>query len=254
MIKKLGFIALMLLGLLILGVFLFAKDVDITLSENQVQAAIDKQINADPIRSRGIELTLNSAAIDFKANNTAAIVVDFLADGFGYTGSISGNLESGIRYDAPEIFLNNIVPIEMSLILDQETDGKLQDIKNVTSDYLKRQKEQMLSEEAKQSMDNIVGRNEESLKKFALESTYKFFETLPIYDLNDTGVKGSLASLALKNVKFTETEAIITLSPVQALIKILTFCSFLVLSIWSFFGFYIPGRRSKLDTEVPESR
>ena len=78
----------------------------------------------------------------------------------------------------------------------------------------------MLSEEAKQSLDNIIGRNTENLNEIATSVTYKFFETLPIYNLNDAGLKGSVASLALKEVRFNEDAAVITLSPAQAIIKI----------------------------------
>ena len=245
MFKKIGLLVLIVLGLTILGVFLFAKDVDVKLTEDQVNAAINQKIINGPIRSRGVELTVKSATVDFKANNTAALSIDFLADGFGYKGNMRGDFATGIRYDAPEIFLDNIVPVQMELGVDAETEGKLQDIKNVASDLLERQKRDMLSDKAKESLDNIVGSNEDVLKEFAIKATYGFFETLPVYDLNDLGVKGSLASLALKDVSFTEHDAIISLSPVQALIKILSFCAISLLTLWYLLGFYIPKRRVK---------
>jgi len=245
MLKKVSITTLILFGLATLGVFLFAKDVDFVLTESTVQAAIDKKIDAGPIRSRGIELTLNSAIIDFKANDTAEIKVDFMADGFGYSGNMLGDFASGIRYKEPEIFLNNIVPIKVEISTESGTGSKIQDVKNVATDFLKRQRQEMLSEDAKQSLDNIVGRNEEALKDFAITATYKFFETLPIYNLNNAGIKGSLASLALKDVRFTDSSAIITLSPVQALIKILSFVGLVLLILWYVSGFYIPRRDEK---------
>ena len=102
----------------------------------------------------------------------------------------------------------------------------------------------MLSEEAKQSLDNIIGRNTENLNEIATSVTYKFFETLPIYNLNDAGLKGSVASLALKEVRFNEDAAVITLSPAQAIIKILSFIGAILLIAWTFLGFYIPRRKN----------
>lgn len=234
-----------LFGLAIVWVLLFAKTIDVTISENQAQAAIDKKIDAGPVRSRGVELTVNSATIDFKANNTAEITVDFLADGYGYSGEVVGNFASGIRYDEPRVFLDNIVPLDIELTADSETSQKIQDVKNVATDFLTRQREQMLSEEAKESLDNIIGRNAENLNEIATSVTYKFFETLPIYNLNDAGIKGSLASLALKEVRFTESSAVITLSPAQALLKILSFIGSVLLVAWMVFGFYIPSQKEK---------
>lgn len=227
-----------------LGSF-FVETINVTVTESQAQAAIDRKMDAGPIQSRGVELTLNSAAIDFRANDTAEITVDFIADGYGYSGEVVGNFASGIRYDEPRVYLDNIVPLNIELSADSETTQKIQDVKNVATDFLTRQREQMLSEEAKESLDNIVGRNAENLNEIATSVAYKFFETLPIYNLNDAGIKGSLASLALKEVRFSEDAAIITLSPAQALLKILTFVGLVFLTAWMFFGFYIPRQREK---------
>lgn len=246
MLKKIWIATLILFGLAALGVFLFAKDIEVVLTESTVQAAVDKKIDAGPIRSRGIELTLNSAIIDFKANDTAEIKVDFMADGFGYSGNILGDFASGIRYIEPEIFLNNIVPMKVEVSTDSRTENKIQDVKNVATDFLKRKRQEMLSEDAKQSLDSIVGRNEEAIKDFAITATYNFFESLPLYNLKNAGIKGSLASLALKDVRFTDSSAIITLSPVQALIKILSFVGLLLLILWRVSGFYIPRRDEKM--------
>lgn len=236
MMKKIGILAILIFGLAILGIILFAKDFNVEISESRAQAAIDSKISKGVIRSRGIELVIRSAIIDFKSNDTAAVTVDFSAAGFGYAGDIEGDFATGLRYDAPQIFLENIVPVKMELAFDDKTENKIQDIKNVGSDFLRRQKKKMLSENAKGSLENILSRNETAVKDFAAESTYKFFETLPLYNLNEAGLQSSLVSMALKDVKFTENSAVITLSPVQALLKILTFIGTLLLVITYVFG------------------
>ena len=245
MLKKIFVPIFLLLGLAVVGVLLFAGDIDVTITEQQVQAKIDEQIAEGPIQSRGIELTINSARIDFKASDAAEIVADITADGFGYSGTMAGTFLSGIRYDQPEIFLDNILTSSIELAADAETEGRLQDVKNVASDFLTRQRDAMLSDEAKESFENIVGRNEDTIKDVVAAGAYKFFETLPVYDLNEAGIKGSLASLALKDVRFTETSAIVTLSPVQALIKILSFIGVTLLVLWACIGFYLPTQRKK---------
>lgn len=238
----------MLLALGIAGIFLFAKDIDVLISEEQVQAAIDNRIAQGAVKSRGISLTLKSASVDFRSNNTAEIKADFDADGYGYSGNMNGIFATGLRYKEPEIFLADINPIEMKVSASEETNSKLEDVKNVATDFLKRQREEMLSDKAKNSLDKVIDRNEEKAKEMATKATYAFFESLPIYDLRESGAAGSLASLALKDVQFDETNAIVTLSPVKALIKILTFIALFLFGIWSFLGFVLPNQLYNLSS------
>ena len=95
----------------------------------------------------------------------------------------------------------------------------------------------MLSDEAKKSLDNIVGRKADVVKDLTVEATYAFFENLPIYDLNDAGLKGSIAAMALKNVEFTETEAIVTLSPSKFIARVVSaVLTFLAILLFLFGG------------------
>ncbi len=238
--KKFFIVILAIFVAAIAYVFLFVKDIDVKILETTVQDAVSKKILNGPIRSRGIKLTINTAKVDFQANNTASVNIDFSAEGYGYSGGMEGNFSTGLRYDEPIFYLANLAPVGIKMNLDSETQGKLKDVKNVATDFLKRQRNQMLTEEAKQSLDNILDRNQENIKNFAIASTYKFFETLPIYNLNDAGLKGSIASLALTDVRFTEDAAIVTLSPSLAIVKILSFCFFIALMtllLLSFLGF-----------------
>lgn len=231
-------------------VLMFVKDVDVEISEIMVQEAVAEQISDGPIRSRGVTLIIKSAEIDFKANNTASVNIDFDADGYGYSVGMVGSFSTGLRYDEPVIYLADLSPVGIEMKFDSETQGKLNDVKNVATDFLKRQRKQMLSEEAKQSLDNILGRNQDKLKDLVVTSTYKFFETLPIYNLNDAGLKGSIASLALKDVKFTEDAAIVTLSPSMAIIKILSFLFSIIictLFLLLYLGFPFIGIATKMN-------
>ena len=234
--KKIILIVSAIFGLAIAWVLLFSESFDIVITEEQAQAEIDEQIAAGPVESLGIELNVKSASIDFKANNTAELDVDFIADGFGYSGEVEGVFGSGIRYKTPEVFLDNIEPVEVKLTTDPDTAEEIQDVKNVARDFLARQRDKMLSEDAQGSLDRIVDRNTDRISQLATRVTYKFFESLPIYDLNDAGIKGSLASLALEDVRFNENSAIVTLSPKQALLKILAFLAIVCISVFMVFG------------------
>jgi len=252
-VKKIGFIAAFLAIVSFLGVIFFAKDFDVEITEQTVQQAIKAKIADGPIESRGVSLTLNNATVDFQSNNTASIVVDFAANGYGYAGRIDGNIATGLRYDAPKIYLADIDPGSLNTEFDPETEGKLNDLKNVASDFLQRQKKEMLSDEARQSLDNIVGRNEDKMAEYSAKAVDWFFTTIPVYDLNDAGIAGSLASLALKDVRFTDTAAVVTLSPSQAIFKILSFI-FTALAVFAFIWLYVFGVPSGIPGEIDDEK
>jgi len=220
--KKIGLVLAVLFGALFVATFFFGKDFEVHISEASAQKMIDGSMTSDTMSSLGVKLDIESATIDFKANNTAAVDVKFMASGFGYSGEAQGEFATGIDYRQPKIYLANLAPVDMTLDLDKDSQGKVDDVTNVAKDFLQRQRDKMLSEDAKQSLDNIVGRNQEKIKELAVTATYKFFENLPIYDLTDAGLKGSIAAMALKEVRFTETEAIVTLSPSRVIVRVLT--------------------------------
>ena len=76
MFKRILFVVLALLLLAIVGIFLFAKDFTVQVSEETAQKAIDAQIAKGPIKNLGLEITLKRAKIDFRDDNTTAIITE----------------------------------------------------------------------------------------------------------------------------------------------------------------------------------
>ena len=121
----------------------------------------------------------------------------------------------------------------------------MEDIKTVVADYLKRKQNEMLTEKAKTALGDLAQGQTEKLKAAATEMTYRYFEILPVYNLHDAGIVGSLANLALKDVQFTEDSAIVTLSPVKALLKILSFIAVFLLFSGGLWIYLVPDLRRK---------
>ena len=242
--KIFPFAAIAIFIICIAGSVLFLKDFDVEISEADVQQAIQSELDRGPISSRGVTLTVNAAQVSFTQTEGARISVDLEAEGYGYAGTIKGDFASQIRYDAPKFYLANLTPITFETAFDTKTQEKIDDLSNIAKDFLKRQKDDMLTEKAKESLDRVVGDNKSKLQELGEEAVYRFFETTPIYDLKKAGLKGSAASLALKDVRFEPGKAVVTLSPLQAILKVLSFLGFLLLlslGVW----FYIFGFRQK---------
>ena len=246
MLKKILIALAAILAIAMAGIYIFADDFDLTLSEAQVQSAIDQKLAQGDIKHLGMTISPKAAQIDFKADNTAQIAIDFGVSGFGQGANMGGRLTSGLRYESPRRYLGQLDASDLKFKLDADSEQKAGDIKNVATDFLKRKRDEMLSDEAKESFDRLIGADDEKVKAASSKAVQWFLSSVPVYDLNDAGYKGSLASLALKDVRFTEDSAIVTLSPRQAVIKILLFLGAVLLSILGFLVYSIlqglPGR------------
>ncbi len=229
MLKKILIALVAIVVIVMAGIYILADDFDLTLSEAEVQTAIDRKLAQGDIKHLGVTLGPNAAQIDFKANNTAQIEVDFDVNGFGHGANMGGRLTSGLAYDSPRLYLGQLDASDITFKLDPDLEQKTGDIKNVATDFFKRKRDEMLSDEAKESFDRLIGADDDKVKAASAKAVQWFLSTVPIYDLNDAGYKGSIASLALKDVRFTEDSAIVTLSPRQAVVKILIFLGGLLL-------------------------
>ena len=214
--KKLFKLLAVLFSLAIAGIFLFVEDFEVSLTEAQVQSAIDNKISEGPTKYLGVELTLNQANVDFTADNKARINVNMDVDGLGFSTRISGVLGSGLRYESPNLYLSDLDYSELSFDMSTADSQSLSDLKSVAADFLRRQQEDGSNPNAPSETDY-----EAQAERYAREAVLWFFKSIPIYDLNDSGAAGSIASLALKDVLFTEDKAIVTLSPRLAVFKIL---------------------------------
>jgi len=221
MLKKILLGILFVLVLSAIGIVLFAKDFEVKISEKTAQDAINTQIEADPIHKFGVQIKLKEANVDFRSDNTLKFSAELETDAFGYKHKIDGIFQSGLSYKSPRIYLNSISPVSVNIQVDEETSEELNEIKSAARKFLQRQKDRAQKEDTKAALGNVIGKNDDAFQETIIKASYGFFEFVPLYNLNNAGYKGSLASLALKDVYFTDDYAVVTLSPVQALLKIL---------------------------------
>jgi hypothetical protein len=241
MFKKLILGLVLFLGLCALGIILFAKDFEVKITEEMAQQAIDAQIQAGPLRSLGIEVTLKSAKVNFLADNTMKFAADMETNTLGYKHQVDGVFKSGISYRSPRLYLNNISPAKINIETDDETREELDELKSTARKFLKRQIDNRSSEKKKEALNNRLKANSAEAQKTVERATYAVFERVPIYNLNNAGYKGSLASLALKDVQFEQGHAIVTLSPVQALLRTLAILGVILLMLTFAVGHFVIG-------------
>ena len=236
MLKKVLIGILFILALCAIGIVLFAKDFEVKISEETAQDAINAQIKAGPVKKLGVKIELKTAEVDFRPDNTMKISAEFGTETLGYGHKVDGIFQSGISYRSPRLYLDNISAVKVNVQSDKETKEELGEIKSAARKFLQRQMDSAKSEDTKAVYDKVIGVNEDAFQENIVKATYVFFEFIPLYNLNNAGYKGALASLALKDVHFTDDYAVVTLSPVQALLKILAIIGFLLLVITNYIG------------------
>jgi len=236
MLKKITLGIFIYLALCAAGILLFAKDFEIKVTEKMAQDAIDAQIKAGPMQSLGVSVSLKDAKIDFLADNTMKFSADMETTALGYTHQVDGVFQSGITYRTPRLYLANLSPVEINIETDDDTKSELDELKSSARRFLLHQRDTIKSEDNKEVLDKIIGANSDEFQKTITTATYALFEKIPIYNLNNAGYKGSLASLALKDVRFSDGHATVTLSPVQALLRLLAIIGAILLVLGWFLG------------------
>lgn len=223
MIKKI-FLAIIILILLLMGaVFLFAKDIEISVSEDEAQQAINEFLAAGEHQYKRMRISPEYISINFQAGNRAQIECDIDLEIQNYPGQFIGKFSSSVEYRRPRLYLSKLELLEGGFSTDKETQSELHDLKKSALDILNRQR----------NGENIKTDNTIFLEGIVVSATKAFFERIPIYDIRDSGKAGFAASLALKDVRFTEDTAIIILSPVTALLRMLAILgSILLVLTW----------------------
>ena len=228
MFKKIAAAIITTILILMGAVFLFADDIEITVSELEAQGAIDEYLSANKPENLGISFSPKNVSIDFKTNNTAQIKSDMLIDGHGYTGQFEGTFATGVDYRVSRLYLDDLRLIEGGFQTDETTQTELKEIKNSTVNFIERIRK---NDAEYDSQIGLERSSNDFIDDLIMKSTKYVIESIPIFDLMASGKTGMAASLALKDVKFTEDTAIITFSPVTALLRILMIVGMVCLAI-----------------------
>ncbi|MGB6231757.1 MAG: hypothetical protein WBF53_16700 [Litorimonas sp.] len=235
--KRPKFLSRVLLGLAILfglalaALYFVMDEVEVRIDQATAQAALDANVSDGPVQRFGATLTPRTLDISFSGDGRVGLAADIDLEGLNRTGRLQGDFQSGIRYSDGRFYLDDIAPVEMNVDLDPDTQGELSDMAQLLRDRLARERNAVADEAAKNAMDRVVSRNEARVKDLGANAVQAFFGSIPLYDLRDAGTAGSVARLALSDVRFEQGVAIVTLSPQLAAARIVSFIGMIALMI-----------------------
>lgn len=238
MFKKIA-AAIIAITLVLMGaVYLFAEDVEITISESEAQASINAYLVTHKPENFGVRLSPEYVSIDFKSNNTAEVSSDMAIDGYGFSGRFDGIFATGIDYRFPRLYLDDLRLIDGGFQTDEENLSALKDLRKSAIELVER------TRRSDADIDAKIGSGKNSdvfVEEMRLNAVHSFFNSIPIFDLKASDKAGMAASLAMKDVKFTEDTAILTFSPVTAILRILTALGVILLLILWILGPQVIG-------------
>ncbi|NNE89253.1 MAG: hypothetical protein HKN27_14355 [Silicimonas sp.] len=215
----------------------FVPDFDVRIPEKTVRNAISERIPQTYGDPNGIEAYIASAEIDFLEEGEKGMVrleTDVDLSGFGLKGSGSAKTTTGVRYANGAFYLSDLTLDDFELKPSLGTRAKLLAWKKVLDTFLDEAAADIRTREGEAAFSEFETRRR-MFGPIVLEAIDERLGTIPVYRL-EGGPAQYAIFLALKDVYFTETEVVATLSAAQAILKIstgLTVLLCLALLAWS---------------------
>ncbi len=217
-----------LLGLLLalgLALYFLVQPVTVSVTDAQAKAALQSQLGQTQQAAFGLgEITPHRLDPSFSAERGVTLETELGLSAVGRNVTVEGHVHGRIRYKAPYIYLSNIDTSDMRIGGEDpgQTRSRFNDIMEIAKDKVQRERNEM-SPEARDAIDRLIGEDAEGLPSATAKAVTTVISWVPIYDLRDAGLGGSVVALALQDVQFKDGSAVLTLSARTALLRILTF-------------------------------
>ena len=206
-----------------LAILLFVPDFEVVITEEEVRDRIE---DALPVRSgsQEIELTVTDAAIDFRRSGEKgqiALSGEVRLSGFGMAATSEVDTITAVRYESGSFYLSDLRLDDLSLTPTLATRAKIAALKAAWQPIIDQFVEEVRATNGDDSFEEARAEFQRTLIPLVRQAMDDALGTIPVFRLQGDAAKGA-ARLILKDISFTDTEAIAILSPAQAMIKIAT--------------------------------
>lgn len=206
-----------------LAIVLFVPDFEIVIDESEVRDRIE---DALPVTSgtEEIELKVTDARVDFidtGEKGQVALYGEVRISGFGLAATSEVDTVTAVRYEDGSFFLSDLRLDDLSLTPTLATRAKIAALKKAWQPIIDQFAEEMNSADSEMSFEEAKAELQRSLIPLVRQAMDDALGQIPVYRLEGDARKGA-ARLILKDISFTDRQAIAILSPAQAMIKIAT--------------------------------
>jgi hypothetical protein len=215
--KKIAIISSILAVLILLFAIFGKNEYQINIAEDAAQKAIGAKLPM-LIDKNLVKINIGKVEIDFLSSNKVQLDVAYDASIAGVKGSGAALVTSGIRYNNGEFFLNDFSVGDVAYVVAEKE--KYEAIKKATNGLIGKLKAKVVDPddlEGNQEFESLKTKQIAILKQHILEKINEKIKSTPIYSLNGKDFKQSIASMALKEIIFSEDKVTATLSVSQFL-------------------------------------
>ncbi len=196
-------------------------DFEVVIPESDARDHLE---DALPVRSGSdeIELTLTDARIDFRGTGDkgqVALYGEVKLSGFSLAATTEVDTVTAIRYEDGAFYLTDLRLDDLTLTPTLATRAKIAALKKAWQPFIDRFKAELETSNSEMSFEEMKAEFQRSLIPLVRQAMDEALATTPVYRLQGDAAQGA-ARLILKDISFTNSEAVAVLSPAQAMIKI----------------------------------
>lgn len=206
-----------------LAIVLFVPDFEVVIDEAEVRDRIE---DALPVTSgtTEIELKVTDAELDFLSTGEkgqVALFGEVRISGFGMAATSEVDTVTAIRYQDGDFYLSDLRLDDLSLTPTLATRAKIAALKKAWQPIVDEFVRELEASDGEMSFEELKAELQKSLIPVVRQAMDDALGQIPVYRLQGDAAQGA-ARLILKDISFTDTQAIAILSPAQAMIKIAT--------------------------------
>ena len=208
-----------------LAIVLFVPDFEVVIDEDDVRDRID---DALPVFSgtKEIELKVTDAQVDFLdigEKGQVALSGEVKISGFGLAATSAVDTVTAVRYEDGSFYLSDLRLDDLSLTPTLATRAKIAALKKAWQPIIDQFAAEMdaAPDWSEMSFEEAKAELQRSLIPLVRQAMDDALGQIPVYRLEGDAAKGA-ARLILKDISFSDRQAIAVLSPAQAMIKIAT--------------------------------
>lgn len=229
-----------------LAIVVFVPDFEVVIDEDEVRERIEDALPVSAGTSE-IELKVTDAEVDFLATGDkgqVALFGEVRISGFGMAATSEVDTLTAIRYEDGSFYLSDLRLDDLSLTPTLATRAKIAALKKAWQPIIDEFVQEFDASNSEVSFEELKAELQKSLIPVVRQALDDALGQIPVYWLEGDAAQGA-ARLILKDISFTDTQAVAILSPAQAMIKIAT--AILVVLILSLLGWEaFRGRRTSL--------
>ncbi len=235
-----------------LAIVVVVPDFEVVFDEDEVRDRIE---DALPVASgtQDIELRVTDASVDFLdigEKGQVALSGEVRISGFGMAATSTVDTVTAVRYEDGAFYLSDLRLDDLTLTPTLATRAKLAALKTAWKPIIDQFAAELDASDSEMTFDELKAELQRSLIPLVRQAMDDALGTIPVYRLEGDAAKGA-ARLILKDISFTDRQAIAVLSPAQAMIKIATAVLtglVLLLLAWDWFN---EKRRTLAETGGP---